>query len=106
MKFYMNGYEWNVYKVPANSPELKRSDGSVTVGMCDGINRCIFLCDKLRGQFLRKVFIHEVCHSAVFSHGIEIDIDQEEFLCNFVASYGDEIFSVVDSMFMALRKIS
>lgn len=106
MTFYMNGYEWNVYKVPANSPELTRSDGSVTVGMCDGIKRCIFLCDKLRGQFLRKVFIHEVCHSAVFSYGLELDVMQEEFLCNFVASYGDEIFSVVDSMFMALRNIS
>lgn len=106
MTFYMNGYPWNVYKVPANSPELTRSDGSVTVGMCDGARNCIFLCDKLRGQFLRKVFIHEVCHSAVFSYGLELDVMQEEFLCDFVSTYGDEIFSVVDSMFMALRNIS
>ena len=72
--------------------------------MCDFPKRAIFLSDKLRGGFLRKVFIHEVCHSAVFSHGIYIDEEQEEFLCNFVAEYGDRIFGVVDDMFAILIK--
>lgn len=104
MTFYMNGVKWNVYTVPSNSYELTRSDGSITVGMCDGGRCSIFLSDKLKGQFLRKVFIHEVCHSAVFSYGLELDIEQEEFLCNFVATYGDEIFAVVDDMFAVLKK--
>ena len=104
MTFYMNSIQWNVYKVPANSYELTRSDGSITVGMCDFSKKSIFLCDKLKGQFLRKVFIHEVCHSAVFSYGLELDIMQEEFLCDFIATYGDEIFDVVDDMFAALKK--
>lgn len=104
MKFEMNGIDWTVYRVPSNSDMLRRSDNTVTVGMCDFPKRAIFLSDKLRGGFLRKVFIHEVCHSAVFSHGIYIDEEQEEFLCNFVAEYGDRIFGVVDGMFGVLRK--
>lgn len=104
MKYYMNGIEWTVYKVPSYSEMLRRSDKSYTVGMCDFTNCSIFLCDKLKGNFLRKVFIHEVCHSAVFSYGIELDIEQEEFLCNFIATYGDEIFYVVDNMFAVLKK--
>ena len=104
MNFTMNGIEWNVYKVPAYSDLLRRSDNSYTVGMCDFPKRCIFLCDKLKGRFLRKVFIHEVCHSAVFSYEIEIDIMQEEFLCDFIATYGDEIFDVVDNIFAVLKK--
>lgn len=104
MTFFMNGIEWNVYKVPANSYELTRSDGSVTVGMCDGEKCAIFLCKNLSGDFLRRVFIHEVCHSAVFSYGLDLDIEQEEFLCDFVATYGDEIFDVVDNMFAVLKK--
>lgn len=104
MKFMMNGIEWNVYKVPAYSDMLRRSDNSYTVGMCDFPKRSIFLCDKLSGQFLRKVFIHEVCHSAVFSYGLELDAMQEEFLCDFIATYGDEIFEVVDDMFAVLKK--
>lgn len=104
MKFMMNGIEWNVYKVPAYSDMLRRSDNSYTVGMCDFPKQSIFLCDKLKGQFLRKVFIHEVCHSAVFSYGLDLDAMQEEFLCDFIATYGDEIFEVVDDMFAILKK--
>ena len=100
MTFVMNGIEWNVYKVSAYSDMLRRSDNSYTVGMCDFKRRC----NKLKGQFLRKVFIHEVCHSAVFSYGLELDIMQEEFLCDFIATYGDEIFEVVDDMFAVLKK--
>jgi hypothetical protein len=29
---------------------------------------------------------------------------QEEFLCDFIATYGDEIFEVVDDMFAVLKK--
>lgn len=102
--FVINGIEWNVYKVPAYSYMLRRSDNSLTVGMCDFSKCSIFLCDKLKGPFLRKVFLHEVCHSAIFSYDIEMDIQQEEFLCDFISTYGDEIFRIVDDMFAALKK--
>lgn len=104
--FTMNGYQWDVVFVRSNSPELQRSDGSITVGMTDWNKMTVFLSDALRGAFLRKVFIHEVCHVACFSYGISIDIDQEEFLCDFIATYGDEIFGVVDNLFAVLRKFA
>lgn len=104
--FTMNGYQWDVVFVRSNSPELQRSDGSITVGMTDWNKRTVFLSNALRGAFLRKVFIHEVCHVACFSYGISIDIDQEEFLCDFIATYGDEIFGVVDNLFAVLRKFA
>ena len=102
--FTMNGYQWDVVFVRSNSPELQRSDGSITVGMTDWNKRTVFLSNALRGAFLRKVFIHEVCHVACFSYGISIDIDQEEFLCDFIATYGDEIFDIVDNLFMVIKK--
>ena len=104
--FEINKVQWKVEFVPSNSKELLRSDGSRTVGMTDWNKRTIFLSRNLYGPFLRKVFIHEVCHSAVFSYGIEIDINQEEFLCDFIATYGDEIFDVVDNLFAVLRKFA
>lgn len=102
--FEINGIQWKIVFVHPNSGELHRTDGSLTVGMTDWGKRCVFLSDALRGAFLRKVFIHEVCHCAVFSYGISLDIQQEEFLCDFIASYGDEIFAVVDDMFSVLKK--
>lgn len=106
MNYTINGVEWNVVYVDPASVELMRSDYSRTVGMCDGNRNCIFLSNSLRGPFLRKVLIHEICHSAVFSYGINIDIQQEEFLCDFIATFGDEIFSVVDDIFQALKKVA
>ena len=106
MKFMMNGIEWNVYKVPSYSDMLRRSDNSYTVGMCDFSNRSIFLCNKLSGQFLRKVLIHEVCHSAMSSYSIDMSVEQEELFCDLVATYGDEIIGIVDSMFRLLSKIA
>ena len=104
--FEINGILWNIVFVNPNSDKLRRSDGSVTCGVCDFGDRCIYLSDMLQGAFLRKVYIHEVCHAAIFSYSINIDLLQEEFLCDFIATYGDEIFAIVDSLFMALKKIA
>lgn len=104
--FAINGIAWDIVFVPPNSPNLRRSDGSITCGVCDFGDRCIYLSDMLQGAFLRKVYIHEVCHAAVFSYSISLDLAQEEFLCDFIATYGDEIFAIVDNLFMALKKIA
>ena len=104
--FTINGIEWNVVFTNPRSDNLRRSDGSLTCGVCDFGDRCIYLSDALRGAFLRKVYIHEVCHAAIFSHSIDLDIDQEEFLCDFIASFGDEIFAIVDDLFATLKRVA
>lgn len=104
--FQINGIEWDVVFVPSGSSDLRRSDNSITVGVTDWNEKTVFLSDRLRGAFLRKVFIHEVCHCACFSYNINLKLDQEEFLCDFVATYGDEIFSIVDDLFSAIKKIA
>lgn len=106
MWFTINGIEWEVVFVPSMSSDLRRSDNTLTCGVADFGQRKVFLSDALHGAFLRKVFIHEVCHTAVFSYGINLSVMEEEFLCDFVASYGDEIFAIVDSLFMALKKVA
>ena len=104
--FTMNGIDWSVRFVNPQSDKLRRSDGSLTCGVCDFSDRRIYLSDMLQGGFLRKVYIHEVCHAAIFSHSINLDIRQEEFLCDFIASFGDEIFAIVDDLFTTLRRIA
>lgn len=56
------------------------------------------------GGFKRKVLIHELCHAVCMSYNIHIPLEQEEFLCDFVATYGDEVFDIVDMMFGAMQK--
>lgn len=105
MIFTINNRIWRVVFVNANSDLLRRSNGTITVGTTDGSTNCIYLSNLLKGAFLRKVYIHEVCHAAVFSYGIMLSLEQEEFLCDFIATYGDEVFAIVDDLFMTLKKI-
>ncbi|MDE6314796.1 MAG: SprT-like domain-containing protein [Lachnospiraceae bacterium] len=106
MTYEMNGILWTVRTVNSNSPLLMRSNNTMTVGMCDRSTHEICISDKLQGAFLRKVLIHEVCHSAMMSYGIDMSVEQEELFCGLVATYGDEIFDVVDNLFMVLRRIA
>lgn len=106
MNFTMNGMNWTVRTVNSHSPLLMRSNNTMTVGMCDRSTHEICISDKLQGAFLRKVLIHEVCHSAMLSYDITMSVEQEELFCDLVATYGDEIFAVVDDLFMALKRIA
>lgn len=102
--YRMNGFEWDINLVEPYSPMLRRSDGSFTVGMCDRETQNIYISYQLQGEFLRKVLIHEVCHSAMMSYGIIMSIEQEELFCDLIATYGDEIFEIADRVFAALNQ--
>ena len=104
--YQINGKTWYIRLTQSDSPMLMRSDGSYTVGMCDRTKQTIYISELLQGKFLRKVLIHEVCHSAMFSYGIDMSVEQEELFCDLVATYGDEIFDVVDNLFTVLRRIA
>ena len=65
--FEINGIHWDIAWVNPNSDNLRRSDGSITVGMTDWIDRCVYMSDRLRGGFMRKVLAHELCHCFCFS---------------------------------------
>lgn len=103
MIFNINGTMWRVqYKNPLSN-ELKRSDGTISLGVTDRNTRTIYLSDKLQGFMERKVLIHEVCHAICMSYDVYLPIEQEEILCDFVATYGDEVFGIVDMVLGAVR---
>lgn len=104
--YVMNGKVWQIKYVSPYSDMLRRSDGSVTVGMCDRNTNTIYVADNLQSQFLRKVLLHEVTHSAIFSYGIDMSVENEELFCDLLATYGDEIIGVVDSMFKILSEVA
>lgn len=104
--YWINSKMWNIRLVQSDSPMLMRSDGSYTVGMCDRATQTIYISDLLQGKFLRKVLIHEVCHSAMFSYGIDMSVEQEEMFCDLLATYGDEIIGIVDNVFRVLSEVA
>ena len=104
--YKINGIAWYMIRVRSDSPMLMRSDGSITVGMCDRETQTIYISDALHGRFLRKVLLHEICHSAMFSYGIDMSVDQEELFCDLLSTYGDEIIAITDSVFKALSEVA
>lgn len=99
----MNGYSWMVKFVEPNSPMLIDRTGMLTVATTDPITRTVYLASGLTGNFLKRVFIHELGHCALLCFGLLDDIhrvvpeeywiDAEEWVCNFIADYGMYIFN-------------
>lgn len=104
MFFTINGTMWRVQYENPLSGELRRSDNTISLGVTDRNTHTIYLSIVLRGFMQRKVLIHEVCHAICMSYNVYLPIEQEEILCDFVATYGDEVFGIVDMILGAVRR--
>lgn len=105
MNFIINNSMWQVQAVNSTDVSLQKSDKTYSVGVADKNTRTIYLSDRLHGVFLRKVLMHEVCHAICMSYEIYLPIEQEEVVCDFVATYGDEVFEIVDIVLGAVRRV-
>lgn len=98
----MNGYFWRVQRVPPDSPKLIDRTGERRVATTDPEEQCIFLSEHLSGSFLNTVLLHELGHCIMLSYGLILTlrsrlpeylwIPAEEWCCNLIADYGEEIF--------------
>lgn len=104
MTFSINNRIWHIVFTASNSPKLRRSDNSLTVGVTDDNDGCVYLSDVLRGEFLRKVLCHELVHCFMFSYSIHIPIQEEEYIANWVATYGTDLITLLDNLMYSLLK--
>lgn len=88
--------------VPPDSPKLIDRTGERRVATTDPVEQCIYLSNHLTGSFLNTVLLHELGHCVMLSYGLILAIRQnlperlwipaEEWCCNLIADYGEEIF--------------
>lgn len=102
--FIINGIKWRITFVSIDSPYLSRSDGSRTVGMTDWNTCTVYLASNLRGAFLDRVLCHELCHCICFSYNIKMDIEQEEYLADWVSLYGRKVIELLDDLLGKTRE--
>lgn len=106
--FFMNGMLWSIRFVNPNSDILIDRTLSKTVAVTDPDTMTIYLSNKLRGEFLNRVLIHELSHCVMYSYRL-IDsihrmckrkywIDMEEFCANLLANYGNQVFGLTYSI--------
>ncbi len=101
--FTINGITWNIKFVEPYSNYLRRSDGSLTCGVTDYPMRTVFLSELLKGAFLRKVTAHELTHCFCFSYDIVLDIEEEERMADFIATYGEELIYLLDDVMRNIK---
>lgn len=102
----MNGHSWRVCYVSPESEKLVDRTANKRVATTDPTTFCIYLADTLSGDFLKTVLIHELGHATMISYNLlpsihsfiqpEYWIDAEEWICNFIADYGDEVFEIAN----------
>lgn len=101
-EFYMNGFHWNVRWANPTDPILIDRTLSKTVAVTDPETMTIYLSNKLRGEFLTRVVLHELSHAMMYSYHYldEIHryckkrywIEMEELIANLIADRAYEIF--------------
>lgn len=104
--FTINNKTWEIVKISRQNPMLMRSDGSRTVGMTDRDTKRIYLADDLREKFLDRVLCHELCHAFCLSYNVYMDIDTEEIVADFLATYGREVFEIADKLLIELMEVA
>lgn len=107
-EFRMNGFIWRLIFVDPFDPELIDRTGEMRVATTNPIRQIISISSSLNGSFLRTVLIHELCHAAMISYGMLVDIHQmtkpkywiemEEFICNVIADRGTNIIQIADQL--------
>ena len=100
----VNGEEWRLSLTSSTHPMLMRSDGSMTIGACDNNTKAIYISEDLNPQLMKKVLCHELTHAAMFSYKVDLCIEQEELLADLIATYGQEIINMTNSIFKRLTK--
>ena len=101
-EFYMNGLHWRIRFVNPNSDILIDRTLSKTVAVTDPDTMTIYLSNKLHGEFLTRVVLHELSHAMMYSYHYldEIHryckkrywIEMEELIANLIADRAYEIF--------------
>lgn len=98
----INGEQWRVLLVSPIHPKLFRSDSSLALGVCDDLDKTIYINETVDDEQLKKILCHELTHAAMFSYDVELSLEQEEILADLIATYGQEIVYMTNLIFKRL----
>lgn len=96
--FKVNNLEWNISLVEPHSPMLRRSDGTITLGVTDNNDRTVYMNNRLSYDMFDRVICHELCHVFSFAYNLHIPIETEEMIADFLSTYGRDVIAVADDI--------
>lgn len=100
--------DWQLRVVNPGSNALIDRTGSLCLATTDPHTMTVCISNELSGDMLTRVLIHEMAHCAIWSYNMADDIHRmvkpeywikaEEWICNFIADYGYEIFKAAQDV--------
>ena len=106
LRFKVNNQNWDLVFVKPNSKELVRSDGSITIGMTDNVQKKVFINNRLSDYMMDKCIAHEMCHVYAFSFDYYMDIETEEIVADFFSLFGRSIVYQLDDLIKILKRVA
>lgn len=88
----------NILEVESLDNIIYVKDDEWQIGLYNEIQQTIYLYSKLSRVMKYKVLVHELVHA--FIHIYNINICDEEHICEFVATYIKDIKKIADKYFM------
>lgn len=104
MRFTINNETWSVEFIPHNHNMLRKSNGAYALGVCSDDYKTIYIQEHLTSAMTKKVLCHELVHAAMFSYDIFLDEMQEELMADIIATYGEEIITLTNTLFKNLKE--
>ena len=98
MTFTVNGSTWHLSFEKPSSSNLLRSDGVATLGVTDNALKTVFINNRLTKRMTDKVLCHELVHVYSFENGLNIPIETEEIIADFMSLYGRDIIYLADGI--------
>lgn len=102
--FVVNNTTWNLIFVNPRSEHLKTSLNTYVLGVTDWNDKCVYVADNLYGDKLEHVVCHEIVHCFMFSYSMYLPIEEEEYIANWVADYGRELFYILDDILYSMNR--
>lgn len=106
--FYLGTDLWRVLRVSPSDDRLIDRTNTLTVATTDPTNKTVCISEDVVGSFYVRVLIHEISHCALVSFGLLDDlrvmvkpeylVQAEEWICNFIADYGTQVFDAAYSI--------
>ena len=93
---------WSMVSVNGSDDALRRSDMTFTLGVTDNNTHCVYIRNDLPFEKFQEVLTHEICHVYAFVYDVDISIEVEEIVCQFVAIYGRNVIYTTDMLLDSL----
>ena len=68
------------------------------LGCCDNLLKTIFISEAVSESQLNKILCHEIAHACLYSYDIKLNHKQEELIVDIIATYGEEIMQLTESV--------